>query len=97
MSNGIVSISAPRRAIAVLLAVSIFWIGGCDTSAAPPVPSQTAGDPQQSQPRAHDHAHAHDDAPDEDVADELLPPTDDPSSDDHGPTDDPSSDDHGPV
>ncbi|MBA3453941.1 MAG: hypothetical protein H0T42_12675, partial [Deltaproteobacteria bacterium] len=42
------------------------------------------------------HAHAHDAEPEdppEEFPVEQLPPTDDPSSEDHGPTDDPSSDD----
>ena len=58
---------------------------------------------QPRAPRAEGGSHGHaseveaeaaepDEAPDEFPV-EQLPPTDDPSSDDHGPTDDPSSDD----
>ena len=52
MSNGIASrtasISAPRGSAAVLLALLVVWLGGCDTIAAPPPPARPAGDTQET-------------------------------------------------
>ena len=51
MSTGNVSISpALRQAAAVVLALSIVSIGGCDTSTPPPQQSRTAIDMQEAQP-----------------------------------------------
>jgi hypothetical protein len=50
MSNGIASLSAPRKTTALLPALLVVWIGGCHTVAAPPPPARPTGYTQEAQP-----------------------------------------------